>query len=339
MSLYEVFDVDKNASKKEIRESYKKLIRRYHPDKNKNTEQKFKEVQSAWEILSDDELRIKYDMMSIDSQKVFYDGLKYCFSEMAPDYVNTFNVLIKKYYGSEDDFKNDIDNFNIKKIYNKIIKNVSETIEDVIINQSYYHDNYDIPLYKSKFDNINSLDINYCINTNIKDKYNNKFKNMTIHRVSHNSCDNYMIPLREDKIIIPGKGENNLNESGNVNIKITYDNNPNYRLINDHDILITIDISLYQYIYGSQIFIVLPNDDKYKYCFSSCVDKVPIFCIKYMGMPYVQNYNYDTSLESDVVNRGDIFIHLKVDGINNDCDIKYYHTINNVIDCIFPPIE
>ncbi|HCU99975.1 MAG TPA: molecular chaperone DnaJ, partial [Dehalococcoidia bacterium] len=63
-SFYATLGVARNASDKEIRSSYRKLARRYHPDVNpndKDAEDRFKEIQSAYDVLSDEESRKKYD--------------------------------------------------------------------------------------------------------------------------------------------------------------------------------------------------------------------------------------------------------------------------------------
>jgi molecular chaperone DnaJ len=61
--LYEVLGVKKGASAKEIKSAYYKLAKTYHPDTNKSKEanEKFIEIQNAYEILSDDKKRAQYD--------------------------------------------------------------------------------------------------------------------------------------------------------------------------------------------------------------------------------------------------------------------------------------
>jgi molecular chaperone DnaJ len=60
---YEVLEIQKNASKDDIKNSYRKLALKFHPDRNKapGAEEKFKEISEAYAVLSDDEKRKRYD--------------------------------------------------------------------------------------------------------------------------------------------------------------------------------------------------------------------------------------------------------------------------------------
>ncbi len=62
---YEILGVKKDASETEIKSAYRKLARKYHPDvnKEKGAEEKFKDINEAYEVLGDKEKRQRYDML------------------------------------------------------------------------------------------------------------------------------------------------------------------------------------------------------------------------------------------------------------------------------------
>lgn len=74
---YETLNVPKTASADEIRKSYRKLARKYHPDLNpgdKSAEDRFKTVQEAYDVLSDDKKRSVYDQVGFYSDNMAQGG-------------------------------------------------------------------------------------------------------------------------------------------------------------------------------------------------------------------------------------------------------------------------
>ena len=74
---YEVLGVEKGASAEEIKKAYRKSAMKYHPDRNpgdKQAEEKFKELGEAYEVLSDDDKRARYDQFGFAGVDPNYGG-------------------------------------------------------------------------------------------------------------------------------------------------------------------------------------------------------------------------------------------------------------------------
>ncbi|KAF8638271.1 hypothetical protein AX17_002293 [Amanita inopinata Kibby_2008] len=121
--LYKVLDVDRSASDTDIRHAYKKLSRKYHPDKNKDpdAESKFVDIAHAYEVLSDPEKRQIYDHHGeeglkshengqqanpFDMFQSFFGGRPMEQSRKGPSSLSEFEVSLGDIYeGASIDFK------------------------------------------------------------------------------------------------------------------------------------------------------------------------------------------------------------------------------------------
>ncbi|MCA9136393.1 MAG: DnaJ domain-containing protein [Planctomycetales bacterium] len=70
--LYQTLGVTRNATKDEIKKAHRKLALKYHPDKNpgKDAQDRFKRIQEAYDVLSDEEKRAAYDRYGADFEKI-----------------------------------------------------------------------------------------------------------------------------------------------------------------------------------------------------------------------------------------------------------------------------
>ena len=75
---YAVLGVPKSAAEKDIKSAYRRLARKWHPDANpqnaKESEEKFKEISEAYEVLGDPEKRKKYDVLGPNWQQAAHQA-------------------------------------------------------------------------------------------------------------------------------------------------------------------------------------------------------------------------------------------------------------------------
>ena len=96
---YEVLGVDKNASQDEIKSAFRKLAKKYHPDVSKepDAEEKFKEAQEAYAVLSDEQKRRQYDQYGHAAFDQMNGGAGFDFSNF--DFSDIFGDIFGSGFG------------------------------------------------------------------------------------------------------------------------------------------------------------------------------------------------------------------------------------------------
>ena len=143
-NYYKILKINKNADKQDIKCAYRILAIKYHPDKGGSNE-KFKEISEAYEVLSDDKKKFKYDNNIILEPYVICKNPFDLFDEIINKSDKVFmeskinNVNLFDDLDILDDFDNSI--FNIKSFdegFNSLnvpdnIDNYSKSIQTTII--------------------------------------------------------------------------------------------------------------------------------------------------------------------------------------------------------------
>jgi len=203
--LYIILNVKSDATSEEIKKSYKKLILKYHPDKNKDNKdyykKKFIDIQQAFEILYDKEKRKQYDLKYFNLDKKFNKKTK------VKDFVNFINNPV--FY---------------LLFFDKLLYSDFSFLSDYTINSNMFKIldiEFEIKFTLLEYYNVIPKYVNYLRNTRCE------FQE-TIFAI-----DNKQIYENEGEII----NINNINYYGNFIINIKIENNKNYSFIENDLVL------------------------------------------------------------------------------------------------------
>ena len=269
MELYEILELKPNASEVEIKKSYLKLVKQYHPDRNKSdgSAEHFQRIQSAYEILINPKSRQEYQKMNQTDRFSFVEVLEKIIKE-------NINLPELKKYGinlEKTDFDYLQKNFtsffralNVgellaffskgivpRKDFNNIA-NCSESdmdMFDTTFAEYFYH----LPMC---FQKVNKLDIKIDLNIKIGDIANNNKRKIKIKRNMEDEqiTSTFVFNLSKPYIVFVGAGDMDNGDYGNLIIKL---NLPNNLVWDENLILIEQSMSLYELIYGLDIHLDL----------------------------------------------------------------------------------
>lgn len=265
MDLYKILEIKPNASKVEIKKAYMRLAKLYHPDKNnsKDAVEKFQRIQSAYEILFNDNTRQEYLQMNTNERINFVDILEKVIEEKINlDEFKYINLDKSDFDYIKKNFFNFFRAINVeellqlfrkgivpKKNFTNIV-NCSESDNDIFDETiaEYY---YQLPISIQK---VNKLDIKIDLQIKLGDiAINNKRKIKIKRKINEqNETSTFVFNLVSPYVVFIGAGDSQDDEYGNLIIKL---NLPNNLYWDDKIILIEQPMTLYEMIYGLDIYL------------------------------------------------------------------------------------
>jgi DnaJ-class molecular chaperone len=260
MDLYNILNLNTNATTEEIRKAYLKLAKIYHPDKCKDpdADEKFKKINYAYNILINDESRKRYNL--INNKDDFHSFLEKIYNN---ENINWSKELLK--FGINigkitDNFNENINLFDFIKLFTKNIvpkyketeiNNCSESdinIFDEDIANYYSHKSLPIIYQKFNKNNINlelEIDIEkFIINSSRKIKIC-RFNKLNQEKIS----SAFKFFIKNEYIVYHCGGDIDENP-GHLIIKL---NLPDGFTWGDNSIIYNYPINLYQFIYGVKL--------------------------------------------------------------------------------------
>jgi curved DNA-binding protein len=194
---YKILGVDKNATQDEIKKAYRKLAKKYHPDLNKGDEsaqEKFKDINEAYEVLGDSEKRKKYD--AFGSGYNFTNGQHFDPSQFGFD---DFGKGFTYTYTTDGDFGNFSDFFKI--LFGDGGFGTNEFFSRRTGNTDFFHDRQ-----RQKFESEIQISLKEAYNGTTKRvslKIGNELKNVSV-KVPKGLLPGKKIKIRGDRMGIPG---------------------------------------------------------------------------------------------------------------------------------------
>jgi len=240
MNFYEILEIDRNSSSKEIKKHYYSLSKKYHPDKNNGfSDEKFQILAGAYSVLSNPKKRYLYDMKLLFRNNLGDNFIDH-FSD--PELEILHNYYLKLTTSSEFKF--------LKLLYKSLPNNLKTKI-----NQKYRNQKKESLLNISSIKYIwaNDLNENFEINLNrsLKDVYLNTCKEI-IMLTKSNSYDLFITHSDYSLKIYLQKGF-----YITINIHTIL---PDQYSLNGNDLYYNHRINLYEYYFIDLFPITLPND-------------------------------------------------------------------------------
>ncbi|MGC8734480.1 MAG: DnaJ domain-containing protein [bacterium] len=257
---YEILGVSKNATEKELKEAYRKLVRKYHPDLNPNNREEaekiFREINEAYEVLSDPEKRKLYDKYGHNwknfSQFKDYENIYQQYQQGGQNYykrskaAQDLEEILYEIFGKSRESSPFEFFFDISDVFNKTSSS----------SRSYKY-------YSNPFEfnqNVNNNNIPETeVYFNLNEIYNGVSKNITLN-INGN--------LYTTTVNLPPKIKENSKITintpyGPVKIKVKI-NKGDYLVFNEKNLYKVVEVDIDKVINKEELSILLPNNKKLK---------------------------------------------------------------------------
>ncbi|MGB9638672.1 MAG: DnaJ domain-containing protein [bacterium] len=257
---YEILGVSKNATEKELKEAYRKLVRKYHPDLNPNNREEaekiFREINEAYEVLSDPEKRKLYDKYGHNwknfSQFKDYENIYQQYQQGGQNYykrskaAQDLEEILYEIFGKSRSSSPFEFFFDISDVFNKTSSS----------SRSYKY-------YSNPFEfnqNVNNNNIPETeVYFNLNEIYNGVSKNITLN-INGN--------LYTTTVNLPPKIKENSKITintpyGPVKIKVKI-NKGDYLVFNEKNLYKVVEVDIDKVINKEELSILLPNNKKLK---------------------------------------------------------------------------
>jgi len=177
VNFYDILQIDEDATKKDIKKSYRKMAKKFHPDQPSGDIEVFELMTKAYNTLIDPKSRSEYDKLKLSNKKNSHQHLK----EQSQAYISATDI--NKIYKSTTDrdnkiksakskFKNEFDEFNKKHNYNSSEieplspNTISQRFDDFKLareqedientHENIFQDNFDNQVFNNLWDSIHS---------------------------------------------------------------------------------------------------------------------------------------------------------------------------------------